>query len=172
MKPPVVYPGSIERVDFGEAQDDKYFVIVELDEVKRDCPKVRWVKLDGRHFIDRSLRISDPQDVLEQMMRALPPQEEFAEAIVRFSVEYPRDMETLLDEGTIRRYLEPAFEFHFIRRPMIETRIRLPGDETISKLTPLELLEYYWKSANVDSHEVPELNELAARIISDSSVEE
>jgi exonuclease SbcD len=172
MKPPVVYPGSIERVDFGEAQDEKYFVIVEIDEQKRDYPKLRWMKLDGRRFIDRSLRISDPQDIWEQMIRALPLPEEFTEAIVRFVIEYPRDMETLLDESALRRYLEPAFEFHFIRRPIIESRIRLPGDEAISKLSPLELLDYYWKSASVDSLDVTELNKLAARIISDSSTEE
>ena len=172
MKPPVVYPGSIERVDFGEAQDEKYFVIVEIDEQKRDYPNLRWMKLDGRRFIDRSLRISDPQDIWEQMIRALPLPEEFAEAIVRFVIEYPRDMETLLDESALRRYLEPAFEFHFIRRPIIESRIRLPGDEAISRLSPLELLDYYWKSASVDSLDVTELNKLAARIISDSSTEE
>ena len=33
--PPVIYPGSIERVDFGEAADEKYFVIAEVEEAQR-----------------------------------------------------------------------------------------------------------------------------------------
>ena len=28
---PIVYPGSIERVDWGEAADEKFFVIVSLE---------------------------------------------------------------------------------------------------------------------------------------------
>ncbi len=49
--PPVIYPGSIERVDFGEAKDDKFFVIAE---VEKGETQVEWRKLEGvRPFIDR-----------------------------------------------------------------------------------------------------------------------
>src|SRR4030067_3145555 len=41
--PPVVYPGSIERVDFGEAADEKYFVIAS---VERGRTQVEWRRLD------------------------------------------------------------------------------------------------------------------------------
>jgi len=46
----VIYPGSIERVDFGEAQDDKFFVIAN---VQRGETQVDWRRLDGiRPFYD------------------------------------------------------------------------------------------------------------------------
>ena len=53
--PPVIYPGSIERVDFGEAQDEKFYVIAH---VERGKTQVEWRKLDGiRPFVDRYLRL-------------------------------------------------------------------------------------------------------------------
>ncbi len=43
-QPPVIYPGSIERVDFGEAKEDRFFVIAHIEEGKDT--KVEWRKLD------------------------------------------------------------------------------------------------------------------------------
>ena len=40
--PPVVYSGSIERVDFGEVKDDKFFMLAE---VEKGNTKVDWQKL-------------------------------------------------------------------------------------------------------------------------------
>ena len=52
QQPPVIYPGSIERVDFGEAREDRFFVIAHIEKGKDT--KVDWMELTGvRPFIER-----------------------------------------------------------------------------------------------------------------------
>ncbi len=87
-------------------------------------------------------------------------------AIVRLVVEYPRELDTLIDETELHKYTEKAFEFHLVKRPQTEARIRLPNDQAVSSLTPLELLELYWRSAKVEETEA--LQKLAGEIISEN----
>lgn len=166
--PPVIYPGSIERVDFGEAADDKFFVIAH---VERSHTEVEWRKLDGiRPFIDRSLRLKNPEDVTGQSLKSLPKASQLEGAIVRLVLEYPRDWESLIDEAALREYAANAFEFHLIKRPMVEARARLAQDGTVGSLTPLELLDRYWRSSQVDPAERKELQSLARDIIEEPEV--
>lgn len=99
------------------------------------------------------------------MLSALPPQEQLKDAIVRLSIEYPRDWETLIDETALRSYAGEAFDFHLVRRPQSETRLRLASDQAISTLPPFELLELYWKTVNPDDDVDEELNALALQIM-------
>ena len=86
-RPPVVYPGSIERFDFGEAADDKYFVIAQID---GETTTVDWRKLAGRRFVDRYVRVSAGETFQAEVLAALPGAEALREALVRLVVEYPR----------------------------------------------------------------------------------
>ena len=165
VKPPVIYPGSIERVDFGEAHDDKYFVTFELNGKQEERPDVGWHLLEGRVFIDEKLSLDSGEDFQQKVIDALPPKEEMKDAVLRFTLEYPSQYESLLDETAIRREAEDCFEFHFIRRPQYESRLRLAADQTISSLTPIELLEKYWLSVDTRPEEIEELKKLAASVI-------
>ncbi len=168
--PPVIYPGSIERVDFGEAQDDKYYVVAHID---RGNTQVEWRKLNGRRFIDRRVNLSSlgenglPQAeaLLDAMKQALPKPSQMDQAIVRLTIEYPRDWETLIDEAALRKFTEDTFDFHLVRRPQIEARIRLDPDQTISTLGPIELLDHYWKANKFQPQDIEELNSLARKLI-------
>jgi exonuclease SbcD len=164
--PPVIYPGSIERVDFGEAGDDKFFVIAH---VKRGKTRVEWRKLEGiRPFIDRRLRLKSKADLAAQLKKALPPAEELADAIVRLTIEYPRDMEPLIDDGFLREQARDAFEFHLVKRPEVEARIRLPEDQSVGSLSPLELLELYWRASHSTPADQEELTRLAKEVIEEA----
>jgi exonuclease SbcD len=162
--PPVIYPGSIERVDFGEARDKKYFVIVDVEKGKT---KYEWRELTGiRKFFDPPpYKITSDKNVTEQLINILPPADEIEDAIVRITLEYPREWETLIDDAALREVASGAFEFHLVKRPQMDTRIRIPEDKTVGSMSPEELLDLYWKSAHTDTADRETLLKLAKQII-------
>lgn len=164
--PPVIYPGSIERVDFGEAMDDKFFIIAE---VARGTTKVDWRRIDGtRPFIERRVVIRSTENVTEELIAALPSLNKMAEAIVKLTVEYPRELDVLIDEAVLRKYCECTFEFHLAKRPKTEARVRIPEGQAVSSLSPLELLNQYFESAKIK--ESDELQKLAQEIIAEDDL--
>ncbi len=164
-QPPVIYPGSIERIDFGEALDKKFFVIVE---VTRGHSEVEWRELTGtRPFIDRWVVLESNENVTETLKAALPNPSDMSGTIVRLTVEYPREMDILIDESALRIYAEQAFEFHLAKKPKVEARVRLPEGQTIGSLSPLELLDQYWRATKTGDYEG--LQSLAQEIISEEN---
>lgn len=173
--PPVIYPGSIERVDFGEAKDQKFFVVAD---VNKGETKVNWIPLNGRKFLDHyvDLRkihkhgfaedgLPQPEAIRAYLEEYLPEKAEIQNAIARLRLLYPRDWEALIDDQWIRDRYEDALEFQLVHKPIVEARLRLPEDQDINMYPPEELLSIYWKSQDIDEEELKILQGLAAEII-------
>jgi DNA repair protein SbcD/Mre11 len=167
-QPPVIYPGSIERVDFGEAKEERFFVIADVEK-GRDT-EVEWIQLTGvRKFIDRRAVLTSSESVTESLKAALPKPKEMSEAIIRLVVDYPREWDSLIDEAALRKYAADAFEFHFVKRPQIESRVRIDEGQVVSSLSPLDLLGQYFDAAKVSNAD--ELKKLAQEIISEDTLD-
>lgn len=169
QQPPVVYAGSIERMDFGEANDDKRFVLVEI--APGQPTRYTWHSLPGRPFVDRFVRLTEPEGITERLLQALGPAEDLADAVVRLVIEYPREWEPLIDERALRAHAEKALFFHLVKRPQSRPRLRLPADRSVESLTPEELLERYWLAQNRPAEEIETLKALARQIIQEVEAE-
>jgi len=163
--PPVIYPGSIERVDFGEAADKKFFIIAKVAKGKTE---VNWRELKNiRPFIDLFVKLETDDHINQKLQETLPSQEELKDAIVRMVVVYPREWEALIDEAALRALTEDTFEFHLVKRPQLQARVRLPEGRAASNLSMAELLDIYWNASNPDMHpeKKEQLNQLAKTIM-------
>ncbi|MAT43507.1 MAG: hypothetical protein CL609_14315 [Anaerolineaceae bacterium] len=173
--PPVIYPGSIERVDFGEINDEKFFVVASVEKGKT---QIEWVPLNGRRFLDHTIdlrninkhgfsneSIPTPQQIRTYFEEYLPETDEIADTIARLQLKYPRDWEVLIEDHWIRERYQSALEFQFIRKPIVEARLRLPDDQEISSIPPEQLLKIYLENQSYESEEIEILQALAKEII-------
>lgn len=161
--PPVIYPGSIERVDFGEVKDDKFYIIADVD---RGNTAVRWCKIDGiRRFVDCYKLLDSEKNVSDVLRDTLAKAGELEDAVVRLTVEYPRDWDSLIDEAMLREICTSSFEFQLVRRPQANARIRLPQDKSIGSLSPMELFDIYLKTAHTAHDDGEALRKLAENVI-------
>mgnify|MGYP005815083631 CR=1 FL=1 len=162
QQPPIVYAGSIERVDFGEAADEKGYVLAE---VQKGHASYRFVKLKGRSFYDRLVKLTKREGLMDEIFAALPAEDCIPDAIIKLTLEYPRELEMFIDEAALRNKCASALEFHLIHRPQEEARLRLSPDQSIASLSPLELLNIYWQSKHIEPLQLDSLQSVARSII-------
>jgi exonuclease SbcD len=150
--PPVVYSGSIERIDFGEEREDKGFVVAE---VERGNTTWEFRKLDARPFV--TVRVTaDGDDPTAQVLDAIA-RKRIRGAVVRLIIRTTPDCDLLIRENEIRRALQDAFYISTIVHDVIRPeRIRLGDQADIAALTPIEALERYLQAKETP----PERSEL------------
>jgi exonuclease SbcD len=151
--PPIVYPGSLERIDFGEEKERKGFVMVEL---ARGRAAWEFVPLDARRFVTIRIDVTASDDPMTDILDELEAHD-LAEAVVRVIIKAIEPQDVLLDDKAIRLALREvdyiASIIHDVDR---EQRHRLGAGAT-EELTPKEALELYLQSKNTPTERQTEL---------------
>jgi exonuclease SbcD len=149
-KPPVVYAGSLERLDFSEADDDKGFYLVEIGEREEGGKRAvsfEFHPVAGRRFLTIDVNIA-PEDAgpTATVLGAIAEREdEVKDAVVQLTIHLPAELEGELRDGEIRDALKGAHYLTIARDIKRESRLRL-GGVTAEEITPLDALKTYLQS--------------------------
>ncbi len=147
--PPVVYAGSLQRIDFGEEDDTKGFYMIDLDPSKPPGHRVDGLDfkpVNARTFLTIPVEIKEgDEDPTGEVIKAIS-RRAIEGAIVRVQIRIPGEMEAHLRDGEIRRALEKAHYVASISRDVVrEHRVRL-GEAHSRGITPREALQVYLES--------------------------
>jgi exonuclease SbcD len=144
--PPVVYSGSIERIDFGEEGDTKGFCWAE---VKRGETKWRFVPMKARPFVTLGLDLRESDNPTQEAVD-LVDEHHLEGAVVRMILDLTPETEARLNEGIVRDALKRAGVSYIaaIRKEVEQpARARLGGSP--EGLTDMQLLERYLISKQI-----------------------
>jgi exonuclease SbcD len=156
--PPVVYSGSMERIDFGEEGDQKGFCWVELE---RGHTHWEFVPVSARPFVTLRVDVRRADDPMQKVFEVIQ-KHALEEAIVRMVIQADVDNESRLQDAAIYEALRAAKVSTVAAvQKDVERPLRARLGASPEGLSSLELLERYLQSKDIGPERIALLLERA-----------
>ncbi|MEL6327866.1 MAG: exonuclease subunit SbcD [Cyanobacteria bacterium J06626_23] len=140
QNPLMVYPGSIERVDFSEEKEDKGYVMLSLDKGKAEmsfCP------LPARPFRTISVDLTKADEPNEKLLKAIA-KAATTDTVVRLLYKLRADQIDSLDNAALHKALAAAHTYTIHPELVSQlSRPRLPELGADNSLEPVTALQAY-----------------------------
>ncbi|GIW22801.1 MAG: nuclease SbcCD subunit D [Candidatus Sericytochromatia bacterium] len=149
-KPLTIYPGSIERIDFGEENDDKGFIIVDLE---KNNTTYEFIKLPAREFLTINIDLTNinDEDINNFILNKIE-EKDVKNKIVRLKYTINFEKTYLINDKDIREKLKDTFFFK-IEPNILDSRTKNRSrnyeiNESVSN-KPIEALKKYLESIQI-----------------------
>jgi DNA repair protein SbcD/Mre11 len=138
--PPVIYPGSIERVDFSEEKEDKGYVMIDLEK-----GKVNWefCPLPVRTFRTIEVDLSKQDDPHQLLLKAIAKYD-IQDNVVRLIYKLRSEQLDLIDNSSLHNALSTAHTYT-IQAELVSqlAKPRIPELTASSSINPMDALKTY-----------------------------
>lgn len=162
--PPVIYPGSIERVDFSEEKEDKGYVMIELEK-----GKVNWefCPLPVRIFRTIEVDLSKHDDPQAALLTGIAKYD-IQDNVVRLIYKLRSDQLDLIDNSSLHNALKSAHTYT-IQAELVSqlAKPRIPELSTSSSIDPMSALKTYLNNREDLKDIAPSMLEAAQNLLTD-----
>ncbi len=155
--PPIVYAGSIDRIDFGEEKEPKGYVAVNLE---RGNTTYSFQRIPTRPFITVNMTLLNDETPTEALLKQLE-EINIKDAIVRVKLKTTQEIHRLIDYKAIHKFLEErAFYVASISKEWVQQVPSIRISSITEKTNPMEALaEYLSRSEQYEGLEEDMLQE-------------
>jgi exonuclease SbcD len=162
--PPVIYPGSIERVDFSEEKEDKGYVMIDLEKGKADwefCP------LPVRTFRTIEIDLSKQDDPQKVLLKGIAKYD-IQDNVVRLIYKLKSEQLDLIDNSSLHQALSTAHTYT-IQAELVSqlAKPRIPELSASSSIDPMEALKTYLNNREDLQEIMPSMLEAAHNLLAD-----
>ncbi len=162
--PPVVYAGSLERIDFGEEEEPKGFVVAEIE---KGHTTYKFHEVKARPFV--TIRVeAETSNPMEAILREIA-KHDVQEAVVRVWIHTTADKEALIREKEIRDALKEAYFIANIHKEVEREYRQRFGGRSPEEMTPRQILEKYFEAKGTPPQRIKVLLKHADKIFQERS---
>ena len=167
--PPVIYSGSIERIDFGEEHEPKGWVVATVQRGQTDWQFHKHYNRPVRPFVTIAVDVrkveGDPTPTVIEAIAGY----DLTDAVVRVSLQLRAEQETLLQEREVVRALQDAYYIAGIGKDIERAERQRLGAISVEALPPAELLARFFEVKGVPSERAAKLLQAAGEIMTEQS---